>query len=263
LANNHYHNQFIFFQSLCDFLAACTVLFTGILASTDLILVDNTTKSYNETVSMNCRVLASVKHFTIIASRGYNLIILLQILYLLRVNINVRSTMAKYWAILLHIIVCTIALSCTLIPFFRNEIGPGFSGCNIRPIYKMTEFYTFTLPISIFWVITLFILYIVLKYKDMFSLRMIYLRSFTLAENRDNSPNLSLLLAYMVSFLILWLPLLILRFMDLSDALTQEYLYFDIGTIIVQGVINGIIWATWRKKFPTETHSIEVTGGWY
>jgi len=216
--------------------------------------VDNTGTGQPGHVDLNCQILATLQHFGVIASRAWNFMVLLQMVYLIKMNIS-RSTVWKFCGTYIHLFVWFSALACALVPLGLSQIGPGFGGCHIIPKYKYTELWTYTLPISIFWVASLITLYIVLSHREMFSLRMIYLRSFTLAEERSNrNPNLTLLLGYTVTFLLLWIPSLILRYLDLSDQLSQQYLFLDSLIIIAQGIINSVIWLIWRKTWPKPNH---------
>jgi len=219
------------------------------MASNQFILVDNTSAHLNDTVTNSCAIIATIEHFAVIGSRAWNVMILLQLLYLLRVKVD-RSHIMRYSSIIIHVVVWLVSIGCAIAPYALHQIGPGWSGCNVRPEYKMTLFYSYTLPITIFWCISLFVLYRILRHQEIISIRMFYMRSFTLSEERNDRADVSLLLSYTITTIILWLPLLILRWMDLSQILSQQFVYFDIIIIMAQGIINAVIWLLWNPTWP-------------
>eukprot|EP01125_Pyxidicula_operculata_P008458 TRINITY_DN2836_c0_g1_i1.p1 TRINITY_DN2836_c0_g1~~TRINITY_DN2836_c0_g1_i1.p1 ORF type:complete len:235 (-),score=30.83 TRINITY_DN2836_c0_g1_i1:173-877(-) len=164
------------------------------------------------------------------------------------------STQTK---LLIHIFVWGIACLSAIIPGIKNHYGPSTNGCWINDDFTVTRIISMVGPLTLIYFYMLVVLIIVLKNRNLFSMRVMY-REFgeimssgggggsSQSEYQFANNNLPLhfLVLYTLSFLLFWTPPLILRYVELFHVTPLPIVYLDIVCVGSQGIGNGVVWAS-------------------
>jgi len=250
------HLQFVFFQSLCDFMYSSKFLLTAIFIKSSWISYGTIPfipiESPNNTVPSTgpdtlCIGLGIMGSFFNMASVMWNLMVSVQILTLFWIQPYEYSSIVNHkenYTFFYHILVWVFALSTAIVPAFFNQYGPTTNGCWIEEKYLITRLLTFVFPLILFILTSLVILLITLSKVKLISLRIVYVQNFGTKMESSQFPNLRLLVSYTIVFIAFWSCPVVLRMLELVHKQPELLVYGDIISISSQGLANAVVWGT-------------------
>eukprot|EP01125_Pyxidicula_operculata_P015085 TRINITY_DN5098_c0_g1_i1.p1 TRINITY_DN5098_c0_g1~~TRINITY_DN5098_c0_g1_i1.p1 ORF type:complete len:319 (-),score=14.88 TRINITY_DN5098_c0_g1_i1:80-1036(-) len=231
--------EFIFYQSVCDFVFSLKLILTGAISDPSWFI------SYpGEKVEDTpwCVALGFIDEIASSSSVSWNTMVSLRILMTVWDPFHWEEKPPPSWVF--HIPVWGWTIPATIVIASLGQIGPTIDGCWIKDEFTTTRM-ILAIPFFLCLCASSIIMFVVL-YKNSWNRIITNIR----VPRSDAQKRFEkLMISYTVVFLVCWSPSVLVRVLEYAQVEAPALVYLDHTCISAQGFGNAIVWCLFSNTF--------------